>query len=94
MNDLPYLAQFDDKLGRIRGHDQHVRMGLDQDAGLALVGIAHVLTRGDGLGHELVEVSRLADPFAVAASAGTSTSSSANSMAAFPRNSRKLTVRG
>src|ERR1017187_8504197 len=44
-------------------------MRLDQDARIALVGVAHLLACRDGLGDTLFQVGRVADPFAVPAMA-------------------------
>ena len=68
-DDLADLAHLDDQLWRIRGNDQHVGVGLDEDTGFALVGVAHFLAGGNGLGDPFFEVGSVADAFAVAASA-------------------------
>ena len=44
-------------------------MGLDEDAGLALVGFAQVFAGGDGFGHALFEVGGVGDAGAVGAAA-------------------------
>ena len=49
---LPHLAQLDEQLRRVGRNDQHVGVGLDQDAGLALVGLAQVVAGSHGLGHQ------------------------------------------
>ena len=52
-----------------REDDQHVRMGLDEDPGFALIGVAQVVAGADGLGYTLFQVRRVADAGAVAAHA-------------------------
>jgi hypothetical protein len=43
VNRLADLAELDEQLRRVGGNDEHVRVGLDQNAGFALVGVAHLL---------------------------------------------------
>ncbi len=58
VNRLADLAQLDEQLRRVGRNDEHVGVGLDEDAGLALVGLAQVVAGGDGLGHQRFEVRR------------------------------------
>ena len=51
MDDLADLAELDQQLRRVGRNDEHVGVGLDEDAGLALVGFAQVFAGGDGLGN-------------------------------------------
>ncbi len=67
VNRLAHLSQLDEQLGRIGRNDEHVGVGLDQDAGFALVGIAQVFAGRDGFRDEFFEVCGIADPRAVAA---------------------------
>ena len=69
VNHLAHLAQLDQQLRRVGRNDQHVGMGLDEDARLALVGFAQVVAGGHGLGHALFKVGGVADAGAVAATA-------------------------
>ena len=56
MNGLANLAHLDEQLRRIGRDDEYVGVGLDEDAGLFFVGVAHLLTGGDGLGDALFEI--------------------------------------
>ena len=47
---LADLAELDEQLRRVGRNDEHVGVGLDEDARLALVGVAHVVAGGDGFG--------------------------------------------
>ena len=48
MDDLANLAELDEELRRVGGDDEDVGMGLDEDAGVFLVGFAQVFAGGDG----------------------------------------------
>jgi hypothetical protein len=63
------LAEFDEKLRGIGGDDEDVGVGLDEDAGLFLVGLAELFTGGDGLVDLFVEVGGGGDAGAVVADA-------------------------
>src|SRR6185312_17162160 len=63
------LAQLNQQLRRVRRNHQQVRMGLDKDAGFALVRVAQLLPRSDSLIKARVQVERLADANAVGADA-------------------------
>jgi hypothetical protein len=65
----PHLPHLDQQLRRIGWDDHHVRMGLDEDAGVFFVGVAHILAGGDGLGHAGVQIGGLADAGTVGTSA-------------------------
>ena len=69
MDHLPHLADLDLKLRRVRGDDQHVRVGLDEDAGLALVGLAQCFAGFHGCGHQGFKVRCVGDARAVGADA-------------------------
>ncbi len=69
VNRLAHLAELDHQLRRVGRNDEHVGMGLHEDARLALVGVAHVIAGGNGFGHERVEVGGRGDARAVAANA-------------------------
>ena len=69
MNHLANLAELDEQLRRIRRDDEHVGVGLDEDAGFALVGVAHVFAGGDGLGDQRFQVGGGPDAGAVLADA-------------------------
>ena len=69
MNDLADLAELDEELGRVGRNDEDVGVGLDEDAGFALVGVAEVVTGGDGFSNALFEVVGVGDAQAVAAEA-------------------------
>ena len=61
------LSELDHQLRRVRWNDQHIRMRLHQHTGVLLVGLAHLLARGDGLIHTSVEIGRLHDARAISA---------------------------
>jgi len=67
VDDLADLADLDEQLRRVGGDDEDVGVGLDEDAGLALVGLAQVFACFDGLGYKNVQVGRITDAEAVAA---------------------------
>ena len=69
VNRLPHLAQLDEQLRRVRRDDEHVGVGLDQDAGLALVGVAQFVAGRHGLLHALFQVGCLGNARAVGADA-------------------------
>ncbi len=69
MNGLAHLAELDHELRRVGRNDEDIGMGLHEDARLALVGVAHVVAGGDGLGDERVEVGGGGDARAIAANA-------------------------
>jgi hypothetical protein len=69
VNHLPHLANLDLQLRRIGRNNQHVRVRLDQDARLALVGFAQGVARLHSLGHALFQVGRIANARAVRADA-------------------------
>ena len=56
VNGLADLAELDHELRRVGRNDEHVRVGLDEDARLALVGFAQIVAGVDGLVDELFEV--------------------------------------
>ena len=56
MNDLANLAQLDEQLRRVRGDDEEVGVGLDEDAGFALVSVAKVVAGGDCFGDKIFQV--------------------------------------
>ena len=58
MDDLANLAELDEELRRIGGDDEDVRMGLDEDARLFLVGFAQVVAGGNGFGYAIFEIGR------------------------------------
>ena len=65
MDDLTYLAELDEELRWVGWDDEQVRVGLDEDAGLALVSIAEVVAGCDGFGDEGFEVGGVGDAEAV-----------------------------
>jgi hypothetical protein len=69
VNHLPHLAHFDEQLRRVRRNDEHVRVGLDEDARLALVGLAQIVAGFHGLGYALFQVGCFANSNAVGADA-------------------------
>jgi hypothetical protein len=69
VDDLADLADFDEVLRRVGRDDEDVGVGLDEDAGFALVGFAEVVAGGEGFGDAGFEVGGLADALAVAADA-------------------------
>ena len=69
VNHLPHLAQLDEQLRRVGRNDQQVRVGLDQDAGFFLVGLAQVVAGSHGRGHALLKICRVGNAGAVAADA-------------------------
>ena len=69
VDDLADLAELDEQLRRVGRNDEHVGVGLDEDASVALVGLAKVFAGGDGLGYALLEVGSAGDAEAVAAAA-------------------------
>ena len=69
VNRLAHLAELDQELRRVGRDDEHVGMGLDEDAGLALVGVAHVIARADGFVDERFEIGGFGDARAVGADA-------------------------
>ena len=69
MNDVAHLVNFHQHLRRIGRDDQHIGMRLDEDAGLALVGIAQVLARLHRFGKALFQRIGFGDANAVRASA-------------------------
>jgi hypothetical protein len=56
VDDLADLAELDEQLRRVRRNDEQVGVGLDEDAGFALVGFAQVLAGPDGFGDKGFEV--------------------------------------
>ena len=56
VNDLTHLPQFDQQLRRVRRHNQHIGVSLDQDAGLAFVCVAQFVASLDGLGNALFKI--------------------------------------
>ena len=69
MDRLADLAELDEQLRRVGRNDEHVRVGLDEDAGLALVGVAQLVAGGDGLGDQGFKVGGVGDAGAVGADA-------------------------
>ena len=63
------LAELDEELGRVGRQDEDVRVGLDEDARLFLVGLAEVFAGEDGGGDLLFEVGGGGDAGAVGADA-------------------------
>ena len=55
------LADFDEELRRVGRNDEDVGVGLDEDAGVALVDVAEFFAGGDGFVDAGVEVEGLAD---------------------------------
>ena len=62
------LAELDEELRRIGREDEDVGVGLDEDAGLLLVGLAEFFAGGDGGGDLLFEVGGGGDAGAVVSS--------------------------
>ena len=58
---VSHLVNLDHHLGRVRGDYQHVRMGLHQDAGFALVSLAQPFAGLHGLGKAAFQIFSLAD---------------------------------
>jgi hypothetical protein len=56
VNGLADLAHLDEQLRRVGRNDEHVGMGLDEDARLFLVGVTHLFAGGDSLGYALFEI--------------------------------------
>ena len=69
VDDLADLADLDEQLRRVRRDDEHVGVGLDEDAGFALVGIAHVVAGLDGFSDQCFKVGGACDASAVGACA-------------------------
>jgi hypothetical protein len=69
VDDLADLADFDEVLRRVGRDDEDVGVGLDEDAGFALVGFAEVVAGAERLRRCGFEVGGFADAFAVAADA-------------------------
>ena len=63
------LAELDEELGRIGGDDEDVGVGLDEDAGVLLVGLAHLFAGGDGFFYPCFQIRALDYAGAVAADA-------------------------
>ncbi len=59
---MPDLVDLHHHLRRIRRDDQHVRMGLDKNAGFALVGLAQSFPRLHGLSKAGIQIKGFADP--------------------------------
>ena len=64
---LADLADLDEQLRRVGRDDEHVGVGLDEDAGLALVGVAHVVAGCDGFGDQGFKIGGGGDAGAVGA---------------------------
>ncbi len=67
VDDMAHLIDLHQHLRRVGRDDQHVRMGLHEEAGLALVGLAQVLPRLDCLGKALFQRVGFGDADAVGA---------------------------
>jgi putative transcriptional regulator len=67
VNDLANLAELDEQLGRVRWDDEDVGVSLDEDSGFALVGLAEVVSCGDGFGYARFKVGGVCDSKAVGA---------------------------
>ena len=67
VNHRAHLPHLDQKLRRIRRHDQHIRMGLNQDSCLALVRIPHIVACSHGFRNPLIQVGRLRDAHTIRA---------------------------
>ena len=67
VDDLADLAELDEELRRVGRDDEQVRMGLDEDAGFALVGFAEVVASFNGFGDQGFEVGGAGDAEAVGA---------------------------
>ncbi len=65
LDHAPHLVHLDHHLRRIGRDHQHVRMGLNEQAGFFLVGLAQILAGFDGLLEAGIEVFRLRDADAV-----------------------------
>ena len=65
----PYLAQFNQQLRRIGRNHQHIQVGLDQDPGFFLIGLAQLFPGGDGLIKARPQRTSARDTEAIAASA-------------------------
>ena len=63
------LAEFDEELRRVGGDDEDVGVGLDEDAGVLLVGLAELFADGDGFVDLFFEVGGGGDAGAVVADA-------------------------
>ncbi len=63
------LAEFDEELRRVGRDDEDVGVGLDEDAGVLLVGLAELFAGGDGFVDLVVEVGGGGDAGAVVADA-------------------------
>ena len=63
------LAELDEELWRVGREDEDVGVGLEEDAGFLLIGLAELVAGGDGGGDAGVKVSGLHDAGAVAADA-------------------------
>ncbi len=62
-----HLAELDQQLGRVGRNDEHIGVGLDQDAGVFLVGLAQVFAGEDRCGHMLFQIGGRGDADAVGA---------------------------
>ena len=69
VNGLTDLAELDHELRRVGRNDQHVRVRLDEDARLALVGFAQIVAGVDGFIDKCFEVGGGCDADAVGADA-------------------------
>ena len=69
MNDVADLVHLHQHLRRVGRDDQHVRMGLHEQASVALVGLAQVLARFHRLGKTLFQSVGLGDADAIGAMA-------------------------
>jgi len=69
MDGLADLAELDEQLRRVGRDDEHIGVGLNEDAGLALVGVAHLLACFDGFGDASFKVGGVVDACAVQARA-------------------------
>src|SRR5579871_1464287 len=67
LDDGAYLAEFNEELWGVGGDDEDVGVGLDEDAGVLLIGLAEVFARGYGLIDLLLQVGGGGDAGAVAA---------------------------
>ena len=67
VDDLADLAELDEQLRRIWRDDEDIWMGLDEDAGLALVGLAKGFAGLDGFSHTSFKVGGVVDAEAVTA---------------------------
>jgi len=64
---LADLAYLDEQLRRVGRDDKHIRVSLDEDAGLFFVGVAHLFASGDGFCYQSFKISGAADTGAVCA---------------------------